>query len=56
MHADIATPGTSDAGWSFTDVVGNTVSLPEPPKRIAAAINVAAALHDFGIATPVIFG
>jgi len=55
-HADNATPGTSDAGWSFTDVVGNTVSLPEPPKRIAAAINVAAALHDFGIATPVIFG
>lgn len=56
-QADDATPSASDAaGWSYTDVVGNTVSLPAPPTRIAAAINVAAALHDFGIETPTIFG
>lgn len=55
--AEEATPGAGDAaGWSFTDVVGNTVSLPEPPRRIAAAINVAAALHDFAIETPIVFG
>jgi iron complex transport system substrate-binding protein len=48
-----ATPAT---GWSYTDVVGNTVTLPERPTRIAAAINVAAALWDFGIEVPTIFG
>jgi iron complex transport system substrate-binding protein len=42
--------------WSFTDVLGNTVTLPERPKRIAAAINMAAALWDFGIEVPIVFG
>ncbi len=53
-----ATPAASPVagGWSFTDAVGATVALPEPPKRIAAAINVAAALWDFGVEVPTVFG
>lgn len=42
--------------WTFTDVLGNTVTLPHRPQRIAAAINVAAALWDFGIEVPTVFG
>lgn len=53
-----ATPAAdaAAAGWSYTDVVGNTVTLPKPPERIAAALNVGAALWDFGIEVPTIFG
>lgn len=53
-----ATPASSPAagGWSYTDVVGNTVTLPEPPTRIAAAINVASSLWDFGVEVPTVFG
>ncbi len=49
-----ATPASGE--WTFTDVLGNTVTLPERPKRIAAAINTAAALWDFGIEVPTVFG
>ena len=49
-----ATPASEE--WSFTDVLGNTVTLPQRPQRIAAAINVAAALWDFGIEVPTVFG
>ena len=49
-----ATPAAGP--WTFTDVLGNTVTLPERPRRIAAAINMAAALWDFGVETPAIFG
>ncbi|MFT4040706.1 MAG: ABC transporter substrate-binding protein [Thermomicrobiales bacterium] len=52
-----ATPGaTPVAGWVFEDVMGATITLPERPQRIAAAINVAAALRGFGIEVPTIFG
>ncbi len=53
-----ATPDASPVagGWSFTDAIGNTVTLPKPPQRIAAAINVAASLWDFGVEVPTVFG
>lgn len=51
-----AQESTPAAGWSYTDVLGNTVTLPQPPTRIAAAIQVGAALWDFGIEVPTIFG
>jgi len=49
-----ATPTSGE--WTFTDVLGNTVTLPERPQRIAAAINIAAASWDFGVEVPIIFG
>jgi iron complex transport system substrate-binding protein len=49
-----ATPTSGE--WTFTDVLGNTFTLPQPPHRIAAAINIAAALWDFGIEVPTVFG
>lgn len=41
-----ATPG---GGWSFTDDAGKTLELPERPLKIAADLNAATALWDFGI-------
>ncbi|MFT4041081.1 MAG: ABC transporter substrate-binding protein [Thermomicrobiales bacterium] len=49
-----ATPVAGE--WTFTDVLGNTVTLPEKPQRIAAAINMAAALWDYGVEVPTVFG
>lgn len=49
-----ASPVASD--WSFTDILGTTVNLPERPVRIAAVINTAAALNDFGIEPVAVFG
>lgn len=54
--AQDATPVGESGGWNYTDVLGNTVTLPEAPTRIAADISVAAALHDFGIEAPILFG
>lgn len=50
-RAQDATPaGTTDTGeWTFTDDRGTTVTLPEPPERIVAAIAMASALWDYGI-------
>ncbi|MGH2549054.1 MAG: hypothetical protein ACRDHN_06675, partial [Thermomicrobiales bacterium] len=50
----IATPSTGE--WSYTDVVGNTITLPTRPTRIAAYINNAASLWDFGIKAQTVFG
>ena len=48
---------TSTSGeWTFTDVLGHTVALPQRPQRIAAAINIAAALWDFGVEVTSVFG
>ncbi len=44
-----ATPGANESGWSFTDDAGKTLDLPERPLRIAADLNAASALWDFGI-------
>lgn len=45
--AQDASPVTGE--WSYTDVLGNTATLPEPPVRIVANIVTAAALWDLGI-------
>lgn len=42
--------------WTFTDVLGNTVTLPQRPQRIAADISTAAALWDFGVEAQTVFG
>lgn len=47
----LATP-TLAAEWTYTDGAGKTVTLPEPPTRIIAHINAAAALIPLGI-TPI---
>src|SRR5690606_4347656 len=53
---EAATPATGpEAGWSYTDVFGNTVSLPAPPVRIAANLVTAAALWDLGIEPVAVF-
>lgn len=44
-----------DGSWAFTDDRGVTVHLPEPPKKIAATLMVAASLWDFGVQVPGIF-
>jgi iron complex transport system substrate-binding protein len=48
VSAQAATPAAGE-GWSFTDDTGKTVTLPERPVRIAADLNAASALWDFGI-------
>lgn len=51
-----ATPeATPAAGWTYTDVFGTTVSLPQPPGRIAANLVTAAALWDLGIEAVAVF-
>jgi iron complex transport system substrate-binding protein len=50
--AQEGTPAASpaaDGPWSFTDDNGVTVTLPKRPTRIAADVNAAAPLWDFGI-------
>jgi iron complex transport system substrate-binding protein len=54
----IAAQGTATpapAPWSYTDVLGKTVSLPAPPIRIAANLVTAAALWDLGIRSVAVF-
>ncbi|CAN5663784.1 hypothetical protein BH09CHL1_BH09CHL1_37090 [soil metagenome] len=41
--------------WSYTDVLGTTVTLPETPVRIAANIVTAAVLWDLGIKVVALF-
>jgi iron complex transport system substrate-binding protein len=43
-----AQDATPEAGWTFTDDAGVTISLPEAPQRVVAYVNLAAALDDFG--------
>lgn len=52
--APAATPGGGE--WTFTDDAGTTVTLPERPVRIAADLNAASALWDFGIRPVAISG
>ena len=51
-----AQDATPEAGWSFTDDAGVTISLPETPDRVVAYINLAAALDDFGAKPAGYFG
>lgn len=41
--------------WSWTDVTGETIELPQAPQRIAAVLNVAAGLWEFGITATALF-
>jgi iron complex transport system substrate-binding protein len=50
-----ATPASPVSEWIYTDVFGNTVSLPERPVRIAANLVTAAALWDLGIQPVAVF-
>ena len=43
------TAGASGGAWSFTDDAGYTVTLPARPQRVAADLNAASALWDFGV-------
>ena len=54
--AQSGTPVTGDSTeWSYTDVLGTTVTLPNPPVRIAANLVTAAALWDLGIRPVAVF-
>lgn len=51
-----ATPETDAASpWSYTDVLGTELTLPQPPVRIAANLVTAAALWDLGIKPVAVF-
>lgn len=54
VSAQNATP--ADAGWSYTDVLGRTITLPSAPTSIAAQIGTAASLWDFGVEVSTVFG
>ncbi len=57
MAQDATPDASSVAGeWTYTDVTGTTVTLPGRPVRIAAYINQAASLWDFGIQPVAVFG
>lgn len=47
-----ATPGS---GWTYTDIHGNAITLPQRPERVAAMITPGAALWDFGVRPAGIF-
>jgi iron complex transport system substrate-binding protein len=50
------TVASSGAGeWTYTDVLGKTVTLPARPVRIAANLVTAAALWDLGIRPVAVF-
>lgn len=53
-----ASPSASPVSttWSFTDVTGATIELPQRPVRIASYINQTAALWDLGIESIATFG
>jgi iron complex transport system substrate-binding protein len=50
----VASPATGE--WTYTDVIGTTIALPTRPTRIAAYVNNAASLWDFGIKAQTVFG
>lgn len=51
-----ARQSTPESGWSFTDDKGVTVSLDAMPARVAADVNAAAPLWDFGVQAQAVFG
>lgn len=46
---------SADGPFTYTDVLGETVSLPQKPVRIAANLMTAAALWDYGIRPIAVF-
>lgn len=55
-RAQEGTPEAAAGEWSFTDDAGKTVTLPKRPERIAADLNAASALWDFGIRPAAVAG
>ena len=54
---DEASEGAADSGpWSFTDDRGETAELDAAPTKIVAFTGMAAALYDFGIEIPAVYG
>lgn len=53
--AQEGTPGAAGE-WTFTDDAGKTLTLPQRPTRIAADLNAAAALWDFGVKVDAVAG
>lgn len=51
-----ASPSSSAAGWSYTDDIGNTVTLAQRPARIAGFTDQALSLFSYGIAPVAVFG
>jgi iron-desferrioxamine transport system substrate-binding protein len=51
-----ASPQGSAGGWTFTDDAGKTLELPARPAKIAADLNAATALWDFGIRPAAVAG
>src|SRR5690606_14752856 len=47
---------TGTGGWSYTDDLGNTVTLDERPTRIAGLTDVVASLWNYGIEPVAAFG
>ncbi|HYH32584.1 MAG TPA: ABC transporter substrate-binding protein [Pseudonocardia sp.] len=47
---------TGDGSWSFTDDLGNTITLDERPTRIAGLTDVVASLWNYGIEPVATFG
>jgi iron complex transport system substrate-binding protein len=47
---------TGAEGWSFTDDLGNTVTLDERPDRVAGLTDVVASLWNYGIEPVAAFG
>jgi iron complex transport system substrate-binding protein len=54
--AAFARQATPDAGWSFTDDKGVTVTLDQAPERLTIDVNAAAPLWDFGVRPTAVFG
>lgn len=44
------------AGWQFRDDRGVIIELPEAPGRVAAEVNAASALWDYGVRPVGVFG
>ncbi|MCA9833962.1 MAG: ABC transporter substrate-binding protein [Thermomicrobiales bacterium] len=53
--AQDSTPASPTGEWSFTDLEGTTITLPQAPTRIAANIVTAAALWDLGIKVTAVY-
>lgn len=51
-----ASPAGGATGWRFTDDTGKTLDVPERPRKIAADLNAASALWDFGIRPAAVAG
>ncbi|MEI4271822.1 ABC transporter substrate-binding protein [Klenkia sp. LSe6-5] len=48
--------GGSSAGWTFTDDVGETITLDEAPERVASYADYALGLHSLDVDPVAVFG